>query len=101
MTNMTLEQAHKILHPDTSRDAIIEISEADTSKDNAIAEVEEACIIACKALEKQIPKRLLFIEGNRDYQCPTCKSLYENPQNDGILCCAICGQKLDWSEVNG
>ena len=49
-----------------------------------------------KALNKQIPKKMK-LEINKDYRCPNCIALYENPQNDGILYCACCGQAIDWN----
>ena len=52
--------------------------------------------LAIQALEKQLPKIMEYIPEDNDYKCPTCKSRYDNPQNDGILYCAICGQKIDW-----
>lgn len=61
-------------------------------------EDEWALDIAIESIEKQLPKRMLYIPEDNDYKCPTCKSRYDNPQNDGILYCAICGQKIDWSE---
>ena len=56
--------------------------------------------LAIHALEKQLPKRMEYIQEDNDYKCPTCKSRYDNPQNDGILYCAICGQKIDWRSNN-
>lgn len=47
--------------------------------------------------KKELPKRMEYDSENNDYKCPNCKSRYDNPQNDGILYCAICGQKIDWS----
>lgn len=54
--------------------------------------------LAIQALEKQLPKRMEYVPEDNDYKCPTCKSRYNNPQNDGILYCAICGQKIDWRD---
>lgn len=44
---MTLAEAKRILHPDTSREALIRYS-----RERGIAVVEEACIVACEAIEK-------------------------------------------------
>jgi hypothetical protein len=77
-----------------------------TNLENAIAELkytkkfyssQNSFDLAIEALEKQIPKKMIYASENKDYKCPNCKSRYDNPQNDGILCCAICGQKIDWS----
>lgn len=58
--------------------------------------VEDNKYILCN--EKESAKRMEYIPEDNDYKCPNCKSRYDNPQNDGILYCAICGQKIDWSE---
>ena len=51
------------------------------------------------ALEKQIPKKLLDIEG--DYtalygSCPNCKNIVCD--NEDYRFCNECGQALDWGE---
>ena len=49
--------------------------------------------MAIKALEKQIPKTVVF-DGN-EWTCPHCNT----PVLDvNIRWCDICGQKLDWSD---
>ena len=70
---------------------------------------------AIKALEKQIPKKLILGDDEQDYvRCPECKSeiaamddclLYHCPscgEKDAILqgdnYCFNCGQALDWSD---
>ena len=47
--------------------------------------------------EKESAKRMEYDKDNNDYKCPNCKSRYDNPQKDGILYCAVCGQKIDWN----
>ena len=50
---MTDEQAHKILHPSTSKEAIAEIDYYNGfNREAGIKIVEEACLVACNALEK-------------------------------------------------
>lgn len=51
---------------------------------------------AISALEKQIPKKPKFIEGDYDMPlCPYCgMSVDENEEN----CCSVCGQALDWGD---
>ena len=51
--------------------------------------------LAIKALEKQIPKKMLFIPKKFpcDYKCPNGCNLYDEYQ---IKYCPNCGQKLDW-----
>jgi hypothetical protein len=60
----------------------------------------EALNVAIKALEKQIPKKLIHITRNEHcekvigYGCPTCKA---DVSGSGFYCWK-CGQALDWSE---
>ena len=79
---MDYKQAHKILHPDTTRIALNEIEYYGgfSGKEKKLAAVNEACIVACEAMDFRIPK---FVEckgwkGIRDtrYKCPSCKSLF-------------------------
>ncbi len=92
---MTTEQARKILHPDTTREAI-----AETERDggSGIAAVEEACLIACGALEKQIPKkpynRVKLGEKTVIGTCPECGG----GNNSEYPYCGKCGQALNWME---
>ena len=51
---MTYEEAKRILHPDTKREALAEIGFK--GKEKLQEAVDEACIMACEALDKQIPK---------------------------------------------
>lgn len=102
---MTIKEAHKILHPDTTRKALEEIRyrAGFKSREEEIKKVEEACIVACEALEKQIPKKPIIqkmqikdcidqIQIFNKKICPSCGT---------VLCadwnfCFECGQKLDW-----
>ena len=56
MSNMTAKEAYAILHPDTTAASIWEIK-MDVSNEAAMKAVEEACVVACEALEKQMPKK--------------------------------------------
>lgn len=59
---MTVQEAHEILHPDTTRAKIGEIEYyAGFNSERAIEAVNEACIVACKALEMQM-KLKVWIE---------------------------------------
>ena len=51
---MTLAEAKKILHPDTTLDAIAEIEyyAGFNGKDASLRAVNEACIVACEAIDK-------------------------------------------------
>lgn len=53
---MTAQEAHKILHPDTSRDEIMKIEyyAGFRAEEAGLKAVQEACLVACEALEKQI-----------------------------------------------
>ena len=60
-------------------------------------EYKEALEMAVKALEKQIPKKLIHIIRNEKvvgYRCPACTA---NAVGSGFYCW-YCGQALDWSE---
>lgn len=104
MSNMTAKEAHAILHPDTTAASIWEIK-MDVSNEAAMKAVEEACIVACEALAKQIPKKPdLEGDGYWDGQivydtwiCPCCGKRYEVDYEEYDYC-PKCGQKIDWSE---
>lgn len=56
--------------------------------------------MAVEALEKQIPKKPDYED--YDAKCPVCGHEFENNVNDwGCSYCQGCGQKLDWSDMNG
>ena len=75
---MSSEQAHKILHPDTTLLALNEIRyhAGAISREKELEAVNEACIVACEALEKQISveEALERLERLREYEetgdCP-------------------------------
>lgn len=56
---MTYEEAKRILHPNTTREALAEIEFLGgfKGKEKLREAVDEACLIACEALDKQIPKK--------------------------------------------
>lgn len=56
-----------------------------------------------KALEKQIPKKVISIIYRGDYKCPTCKNYIDITDDDLYVYeieppkyCDECGQALDW-----
>ena len=60
--------------------------------------LNEACVLACGALEKQIPKKL------RHGICPSCSTNNNriikhlgNPKAHKVVYCWNCGQAIDWS----
>lgn len=121
---MDYQEAKRLLHPDTTRDAIWEIAD----KQDALKKINEACLLACEAMdelqeykklgsleeireaaEKQKPKRPMSgVEKSWGHEkeahiCPVCD--YYLPQtyfigegNKKITYCDNCGQAIDWSE---
>lgn len=94
---MTAEEAIEILHPDTTAQALSRIEYYGGFK----KAVDDACSVVCEALEKQIPKKLIYEReqsspfGEDDYAfCPRC----ENPLPNGVNYCEVCGQRLLWED---
>lgn len=67
---MTAAEAKRIIHPETTVEALAEIKD----KNAKVAAVDDACLVACAALDKQIPKK------PRETRC--------------ALMCANCGHKI-------
>ena len=97
---MTYEEAKRILHPDTTREALAEIEFLGgfKGKEKLQEAVDEACLMACEALDKQIPKkpretRCALMCAN----CGNCKWLGKRHQK-----CACCrrnhGMKDNYEE---
>ena len=92
---MTNEEAMKILHPNTTLTALAEVEYYGgfNGQEAKIKAVEEACLLACKALEKQIPKKPYKDNENGVYEkehCPSChRSLFPNDHH------CECGQAID------
>ena len=102
MKELTPKEAIKILHPDTSRDALwkIEYYAGFNAEKARLKAVEDACVVACEALEKQIPMKPLKAYDEQVEQhwlsCPMCyKGLcWEHgfkPKH-----CSECGQAILW-----
>ena len=102
MKELTPKEAIKILRPDTSRDALwkIEYYAGFNAEKARLKAVEDACVVACEALEKQIPKKPLKAYDEQVEQhwlsCPMCyKGLcWEHgfkPKH-----CSECGQAILW-----
>ena len=104
MKELTPKEAIKILRPDTSRDALwkIEYYAGFNAEKARLKAVEDACVVACEALEKQIPKKPVFVEYTDKHEdggwvCPVCGGtvgVYVLRDN----WCSDCGMKIDWSE---
>lgn len=91
---MTAEEAKRIIHPDTTLEALAEFE----SENAKIAAVDEACLVACAALDKQIPKKpretkyaLMCASCGHKITEKGCKKLNRNY-------CKKCGQKIDWED---
>lgn len=71
--------------------------------------VEEACLMACEALDKQIPEPPVVLnqKGSKHFYCVVCDMRLASEVN-GELCagrktrfCHYCGQAIDWSKNYG
>lgn len=96
---MTIEQALEIKQKWSSEQARNDLEKlllrGEQPADKVIA-------LACKALEKQIPKKVILGYDERDsICCPNCKcELMSMDWYDHWKCnyCENCGQALDWSD---
>lgn len=95
---MTAAEARRIIHPDTTIEALAEIGRYG-GKAAKRAAVDEACLVACAALDKQIPMKpynlFKLAEAVFVGTCPICGTDIQSE----FLYCYKCGQALDW-EVN-
>ena len=59
--------------------------------------------IAIEALEKQIPKKVEFVDGGEALLCPCCgidfMGCLTDPDHDPYYCYE-CGQAIDWSDID-
>lgn len=86
---MTIEQALNIKQDWTSEQARNDLERL-LLRDERPA--NKVIALACKALEKQMPKKLTVSE--EIYCCPRCGENAAILQGDNY--CFNCGQKLDW-----
>ena len=98
---MTYEEAMKILHPDTTLTALAEVEYYGgfNGQEAKIKAVEEACLLACEALEKQIPKKPTRTRGKYGHtECACCGWVVESFCGDleQYPFCPNCGQAIDW-----
>ena len=91
---MKVQEAIKILHPESSFEALFGLA-----KEAGIKLVEEACLMAVEAMEKQIPKKVIFEDNGEVLLCPRCgldlMGSITEPDHDPYYCFE-CGQALDW-----
>lgn len=103
---MTYEEAKRILHPDTTREAFAEIGLK--GKEKSREAVDEACLMACEALDKQIPKKptngvdRAWGTPTKEAICPACDYALGHWEfisgGKKITYCEHCGQAIDWSK---
>lgn len=102
---MTYKEAKRILHPDTTREALAETGFK--GKEKLQEAVDEACLAACAALDKRIPEPPdVFQKSTKHFYCAVCGMRIVSEIN-GELCgrkprfCPYCGQALNWRADNG
>lgn len=103
---MTYEEAKRILHPDTTREAIAEIGFKGNEKLQDA--VDEACLKSCAALDNRILEPPdVFQKSSKYFYCAACGMRLVSEIN-GELCagrktrfCHYCGQAIDWSKNYG
>lgn len=101
---MTAAEAKRIIHPDTTLEALAEVEYYGefSGKNAKAAAVDEACLVACAALDKQIPKKPTnFAIDNNGYtvydcECPSCKQSHRDLFPFAF--CIHCGQALEWEK---
>ena len=58
-----------------------------------------------KLLDKEMPKGVVLYTYSEPFEqavyCPSCDEELTNTEDLEYTYCPICGQKLDWSNVNG
>mgnify|MGYP004460583571 CR=1 FL=1 len=97
---MTIEQALNIKQNWTAEQARNDLERwllrGERPADKVIA-------LACKALEKQIPKKVSYgYDEQDDIKCPNCETeiaMMDEYRYESVFYkhCPNCGQKLDWS----
>lgn len=97
---MTAAEAKRIIHPNTTAEALAEIEYYGgfSGKNAKVTAVDEACLVACAALDKQIPKKpretkcaLMCASCGHKITEKGCKKLYRNY-------CKKCGQRIFWED---
>ena len=92
---MTKAQAIKLLSKDTSIQEIHRLKDSGLSHTEVTDAIQDAMDMGVEAIQKQIPKKPnIYLNGIE--HCPYCEVSVTGMHFDY---CVICGQKLDWSEV--
>nr|DAF50478.1 MAG TPA: Trm112p-like protein [Myoviridae sp. ctuIn11] len=99
---MTSKEAKRILHPDTTLEALAEIEFLGgfKGKEKSQDAVDEACLMACEALDKQIPQRPINLSNATldaycaIFRCPRCEGRLKMKSKGAY--CDKCGQAIDW-----
>lgn len=96
---MTIEQALEIKQNWTAEQARNDLERLLLTGERP---ADKVIALACKALKKQIPKKVILGYDEQDYvYCPNCKcELMSMDWYDHWKCnyCEVCGQALDWSD---
>ena len=99
---MTVQDAIKILNPETSSETLLEIEYYGGFNGNMaqIQAVIDASLVAVECMEKQIPKKPILYGDSEDGKllCPNCNEDLWDIKECGFNGCPYCLQKLDWEE---
>ena len=106
---MTKEQAIKLLGEVTSREEINRLKQEGLDKETILDIIQEALDMGIEALEKQIAKKPInaellemhYIDDDVKIMYGDCAVCGFNVHSDICDYCPNCGQKIDWSEVDG
>lgn len=100
MSDMSIEEAIRILDPETSADAIAEIEYyAGFNKDESIEKVNEACEVACNVMRLFEKLKVLYATEKRKIQYYNNSNRYWNYFNGDKPCC--CGSNVHHLEYDG
>jgi hypothetical protein len=104
--NMDYKQAIYLLHPNTTLAALAEVEYYGgfNGRKTMIEAINDASIVACNAMLKRIPKKVLKVErlkgayyGEMIGRCPSCdKPLHSYNEDHKTNYCKRCGQALEW-----
>lgn len=98
MIDMDLQEAIRLIHPDTSREEIWKHKEYG-NKEKMIDVIEKACEMVCDAAGRQIAREVKEFEWYEDEQyvvwvCPVCGTSHTSGYEANY--CSECGKALEW-----